>query len=134
MLWKYFHNCIYSFRENWEINCAIWHTLLTLTRSSLHFQRNWKYIFSVVWILRGQLFMGMWHNFYLLDRERWIRLIPPPVRKTSPWLANFSSISATICLLLKIFFQDNNFLYLKSISSFPTFVCSELIQKFCYCT
>ena len=56
------------------------------------------------------------------------------VPRTSPWLANFSSISATICLLPKIFCQDNKFFYLKSISSFPTSVCPEIFQNFRYCT
>ena len=37
------------------------------------------------------------------------------LHKTSPWLANFSSIPAAIYLLLKIFCQDK-FFYLKSIS------------------
>ena len=27
MLWKYFQNCMYSFRENWEINPRICHTV-----------------------------------------------------------------------------------------------------------
>ena len=27
MLWKYFKNCMYSFRENWEINLGICHTV-----------------------------------------------------------------------------------------------------------
>ena len=27
MLWKYFQNCMYSFRENWEINLRICHTV-----------------------------------------------------------------------------------------------------------
>ena len=27
MLWKYFHNCMYSFRGNWEINLRICHTV-----------------------------------------------------------------------------------------------------------
>ena len=27
MLWKYFQNCIYSFKENWELNLRICHTV-----------------------------------------------------------------------------------------------------------
>ena len=63
----------------------------------------------------------------LVSLER-VRLIS--MRRTSPWLAIFSSIPAAFCLLLKIFCLDNNFffksqIYLnnlnhKSISLFPT--------------
>ena len=41
---------------------------------------------------------------------------------TSPWLANSSSLSAAVCLLLKIFYQDNKFFYVQSNSSFLTSV------------
>ena len=95
---------------------------LASTRSCSQFQWNRKYFFSLVRRLRGRLLMAPWHGFHLLDRERWIRLTPPRVRRTSPSLPNFSSISATICLLPKIFCKDNKFFYLKNTSSFPTFL------------
>ena len=100
---------------------------LASTRSCLQFQWNRKYFFSAVRRLRGRLLMAPWHGFHLLDRERWIQLIPPRVWRTSPWLANFSSISATICLLPKIFCQDNKLFYFKSISAFPASVCPNAI-------
>ena len=74
------------------------------------------------------------HGFHSLDRERWVWLIPPGVGMTSPWSANFSSMSATTCLLPKIFCQCNKFFYLKSISSFPTSVSPKIFQNFRYCT
>ena len=49
-----------------------------------------------------------------------------------PWLAHFSSMSGTICLLLKIF-RQNKFFIVKSVSSFPTSVCTEASQIFCSC-
>ena len=103
---------------------------LASTRSCLQFQWNRKYFFSVVRRIRTRLLMAPWHGFHLLDREKWIQLIPPRVRRTSPWLADFSSISATTCLLLKIFCQENKFFYLKSISSFPTSVCPNYFRIF----
>ena len=57
-------------------------------------------------------------------------MIPP--RRTSNWLANISFTSASICLLFKIFCQDNKFFLLKSIPSFPTSVYPEISQNFCY--
>ena len=97
----------------------------------LQFPWNQKYFSSVVLRLCGQLFMALWHGFHLFNKERSIGLIPP--WRTSPWLTNLSSISATICLLFKIFCQDNKFFFLKSISLFPTSVCPEISQNFCYC-
>ena len=100
----------------------------------LQFQWNQKYFLSAIWRLRGRLLMAPWHGFHLLDRERWIWLILSWVRRTSPWLGNFSAISATISLLSKIFCQDNKFFSLKSISEFPTSVCPEIFQNFHYCS
>ena len=52
-----------------------------------------------------------------LTRKSKLRLIPP--WSTFSLLANFSPISAAICLLLKIFCQGNTFFYLKSIFETP---------------
>ena len=103
---------------------------LASMRSCLQFLWNWKYFSSAVLRLRGWLLMAPWHGFCLLDRERWIWLIPPRVRRISPWLTNLSSLSGALCLLLKIFCQDNKFFYLKSIVSFRTSVCPEIFQIF----
>ena len=48
---------------------------------------------------------------------------------TSPWLAQFSSISAAIYLLLKIFCEENKFFILKFVSSFPTSCLSWSISE-----
>ena len=109
--------------EKIEKNVSQFDLFFASSSTCLQFQWNWEYFFSAVWILCGRLLMASWHGFYLLDRERWIRLIPPQVRRTSPWFANFSSISAAIVLLLKIFCQDNKFFYFKSISSFLPYLC-----------
>lgn len=55
--------------------------------------------------------------FPLFDKERlaW--------RRNSPWLANFSSITTSICLFSEI----NLFLH------FFTSVCPKTLQNFCYC-
>ena len=98
----------------------------------LQFHWNRKCFSSAILRLRGQLFMAPWHSFHWLDMERQIRLIPP--WKTFPWLANFSSIPAAICLKFKIFWQDSKFFFLKSISSFHTSACPETSCNFCYCT
>ena len=37
----------------------------------------------------------------------------------------FFPISTAVCLLFKIFYQDNKFLHLKYISSFSTSICPE---------
>ena len=130
MLWKYFQTFMYSYRENWEINLRICHTvpLLASIRTCLQLHWNRKYFSSAVLRLCGRLFMGPWHGFHLLDWERYIGLIPR--RRTSPLLAHFSSIFAATCLLLKIFCQDNKFFILKSVSSFPTSCSSCSISEF----
>ena len=109
---------MYSFRENWEKNHAIDILFLASTHSYLQCQWNWKYFFSFFRRMRARLFMPLWHGFHLLDREKWIRLIPSRVWRTSRWLAIFSSISATICLLLKIFHQENKLFYLNPFLHF----------------
>ena len=48
-------------------------------------------------------------------------------------ISSISSISATICLLFKIFCRDNNFFILESISPFSTSVCPEGSQNSYYC-
>ena len=101
--------------------------------SCLQFQWNKKYFSSAVLRLHGWLLVAPWHGFCLLDRERWIQLIPLRVQRISPWLANLSSLSGALRLLLKIFCQGNKFFYLKSIASFRTSVCPEIFQIFCYC-
>ena len=73
----------------------------------------------------------VWFSFVWLGKANTIQMIPP--WRTSPWVANFSSISAVVCLLFKIFCQDNKFFFLKPVSSFPTFVYLEISQNFCYC-
>ena len=96
--------------------CAVW---------------NQKYFSSTVLRLRGWLLMTPWHGFHLFHQKKKIWLIPS--QRTSPWLANFSSISAAVCLLIGIFNQGNKFSYLKSISSFSTFACFQIFQNFYYC-
>ena len=129
-LWKYFQNCMYSFKENWEINLTIWHSVPRFNPSLFTISVKSKVLFRCLSEITRPTVDGSWHGFHLLDSERWIQLIPPRVRRTSPWLSNFSSISATICLLPKIFCQDNKFFYFKSISSFPTSACPEIFQNF----
>ena len=101
---------------------------LVSIRIFLQFQWKWKNFSGAVPRLCGQLLMAPWHGFHLFDKEMIIWLIPP--RKTSPWFANFSPISAAICLLFKIFCQNNKFVYFKSISSFPTSACPEHFRIF----
>ena len=127
MLWKYFQNCMYSFRKNSEINLRICQNF----HSCIQFPWNRQYFSSVVLRLRGRLFIAPWHGFHLFDNERYIGLIPR--RRASPWLAHFSSISAAICLLLKIFCQDNKFCILKSFLHFLHPACPAASRNFCYC-
>ena len=131
MLWKYFQNCMHSFREDRKINLTIWRTVPPFNPYCLQFHWNRKYFCSAILRLRGRLLMVPWHGSYLFDKERYMRVIPS--RKNFPWLAYFSSISAVIFLLFKKFYQDNKFFYLKSISSFSISVCSKKFQNFCYC-
>ena len=66
MLWKYFQNCKYSFRENWEVNLRICHTVPRFNPySCLQFHWNRKYFSSTVLRLRGRLFMVLWYGFHL---------------------------------------------------------------------
>ena len=51
MLWKYFQNCMYSFRENWETIITIWHTvpcftpkLFTVEIKSTSLMLFWNYV------------------------------------------------------------------------------------------
>ena len=69
MLWKYFQNCMHSFRENWEINLRICHTVPCLQFCCLQFHWNRKYFSSAVLRLCGRLFMALWHGFHLFDEE-----------------------------------------------------------------
>ena len=57
MLWKYFQNCIYNFRENWEINLTICHTvphfkayLFTLSVKSTVPVLFWDYVADCWWL------------------------------------------------------------------------------------
>ena len=90
---KIFQNCMYSFRENWEINLTIWDsfflskqfwcpvdgirklnllskmdiskTRISATCSCLKFQWNRNYFSSSVLRLHGWLLMVPWHGFHL---------------------------------------------------------------------
>ena len=84
----------------------------------------WDYV-ADCWWLHGMV------SICLIRKGSLLRLIPH--WRASHLLANFSSISAAIHLLFKIFCQDNNVFCLKSISLFPIFVCPEKFQSFCYC-
>ena len=82
----------------------------------------WDYVADCLW-LRGMVSISLIRKGkyeWFLHEGRFL-----------DWL--FFSMSAAICLLFKIFCQDNKFFILKSISSFPTSVCSEASQNLCYC-
>ena len=46
MLWTYFQNCMYSFRENWEINLRICHTVLRFSPSLFTISQTSKILFQ----------------------------------------------------------------------------------------
>ena len=63
MLWKYFQNCMYSFRENWKINLTICYTAPRFNSSFFyHFTEiettfpvpSWDYVADCLW-LRGMV-------------------------------------------------------------------------------
>ena len=126
MLWKYFQNRMYSFRENWEINLTICHTVPRLNpqlstisvKSKVMFQCRseitWPTVYSfVAWFPFVFIRKGKddWflHEGLLLD-----------------WLIFFLYCLQFVC-------QGNKFFILKSVSSFPKSVCPEAIQNFCFC-
>ena len=126
MLWKYFQNCVDSFRENWEINITICHTVprfnLQLFTNSLKSKVVFQCCSKIMWptvLLRGMvsicLLMKGKYDWFLQEGLLLDRLI------------------FLLYLLLKIFCQDNKFFILKSVSWFPTFTCLKASQNFCYC-
>ena len=127
MLWKYFQNCMYSFRENWKINLTVYHTVPCFNPQLFTISVKSKVIFQCSSEIAWPTVHGSVTWF-----PRQIRLIPPSQR-TSFWLAHFSAISAAIWLLLKMFYQDDKFFILKSVPSFPKSASPEATLNFCYC-
>ena len=78
MLWKYFQSCMYSFKENWEINLRICHIAsLHSIRSCLQFHWNRKYFSSAVLRLRATIYGSVtwfpfvwWGNVNRTDSSR----------------------------------------------------------------
>ena len=133
MLWKYFQNCMYSFRENLEINLSFSYAAL---RFNPQFVYNfteiestfpvllWDYVADCLW-LHGMI------SICLISKRKYDWFLQEGL--LLDWL-NFLLYLQTICLLFKIFCQDNKFFFLKSISWFHTSVCPETSQNSCYCS
>ena len=72
LLWKYFQSCMCSFREKWEINFTIWHTVPHFKQHGcLRFQWNRKNLPGAILRLHDRLLMALCHGFCLLNKEKW---------------------------------------------------------------
>ena len=123
MLWKYFQNCMYSFRENWKIN-------LTICYTSPHLNPSFVYNFTEIESTFPVPFWDyvtdcLWHRGMVSICLIW--------KGKHDWSStkDFSLIDLIFLLYLlqsvrcNLFCQDNKFSFLKSISSFHTSVCPE---------
>ena len=118
MLRKFFQNGVYSFRENWEKNLRVFHTAPCFNPQLFKISLKLEVLFQCRSEITWPTVYGCVTWFPFVWWGKVSGLIPR--RRTYPWLVHFSSISAAICLLLKIFCQDNKFFILKSVSLFPT--------------
>ena len=79
-------------------------------------------------------FVESLHSFF--NKEHWLEkkkeFKSSAFSLKSPWLAHFSSISAAIYLLLKIFCQDNKFLFWNFFLQFLHPACPAASLNFCY--
>ena len=128
---------MYIFRENWEINLIILHTVPCFNPQLFTISVKSKVLLQCRFEITRPTFGRSvpWFLFVWLGKVNTTDLSSngSVVLDHSPWLANFSSISAAMCLLFELLCQDNKFFYLKCMSSFPTAVFSEIFQIYCYC-
>ena len=69
---------MYGFRENWEINITICHSVPFFNLQWLFANSLRSTDFSgAILRIRGQLFMALWHGFHWFAKEMYIQLIPP---------------------------------------------------------
>ena len=118
MLWKYFQNCMYSFRENWKINLTICYTTPRFNPSFVyHFTEiettfpvpSWDYVADCLW-LRGMVSICLiwkgkyeWflHEGLLLDWLIFLLYLLQSVccSKYSAKITNFSFLNLFLHLL-----------------------------------
>ena len=62
---------MFNFREKWEINLTIWHTVLSSIHGCLQFQRHQKYLSDAIIRFCDRLLKLRWYGFYLLNKKPW---------------------------------------------------------------
>ena len=128
MLWKYFQNCMYSIRENWEVNIRICHTVPRFNPQLFTISLKSKVLFQY----RSEI---TWPTVY--GSVTWFPLVRwGKVNRTDSSTKYFSLIGSFffyICYNLSIaqnILPRQQCFILKSVSSFPTSRSSWSISEF----
>ena len=129
MLWKYFQNCVH--RENWKINPRICHTVPRFNPYLVTISLKLKVLFQC----RSEITLPTIYGPVTCFPFVWWGKVNRTDSSTKVFslFAHFSSISAAICLLLKRFYQDNNFFFWNLFFHFRHPARPAPSRNFCYC-